>query len=83
MVAVLIGIGVYIGIVQVDEGNTALYGVTIVFYTQFADLFQFVLKQFGQSESYMVSSERVFRLLETESEKELRVDYDQEVGLGN
>ena len=83
MVVAMIGIGVYVGIVQVDEANPALYGVTVVFYTQFADVFQWILKQFGQSENYMVSSERVFRLLETESENDFRADYDREVGLAN
>ena len=78
---ILMAIGMEVGIQQSSSINSGLYGVTVIFLIQFSELLQWYLRQAITVESLMLSSERAFQIINLPSEKALRTDYDNQIGL--
>jgi hypothetical protein len=74
-------IGMELGVWKSTPLNAGLYAVTVIFLVQFSEFVQIFLRQAIAVESLMLSSERVFQIINLQAEKELRNDYDNEIGL--
>jgi hypothetical protein len=74
-------IGMELGVWKSTPLNTGLYAVTVIFLVQFSEFVQLFLRQSIAVESLMISSERAFQIINLQAEKELRNDYDREIGL--
>lgn len=75
-------VGMTLGISQSTTATSGLYGVTIIYLFIFCDMFQWVLRQIVTSESLLISYERAMQITNLPAEKELRNEYDEEIGLG-
>jgi ABC-type multidrug transport system fused ATPase/permease subunit len=78
---ILMLIGMELGVWKSTPLNAGLYAVTVIFLVQFSEFVQTFLRQAIAVESMMLSSERVFQIINLQGEKELRNDYDNEIGL--
>ena len=74
-------IGMELGVWKSTPVNAGLYGVTVIFLVQFSQFVQIFLRQTIAVESLMISSERAFQIINLKGEKDLRNDYDKEIGL--
>lgn len=78
----LIFVGMAVGISQSTPSTSGLYGVIIIYLFSFTDLFQWILRQIITSESLLISYERAMQITNLPPERELRSEYDEEIGLG-
>jgi ABC-type multidrug transport system fused ATPase/permease subunit len=78
---ILMLIGMELGVWKSTPLNAGLYAVTVIFLVQFSEFVQIFLMQSISVESLMISSERAFQIINLQAEKELRNDYDREIGL--
>lgn len=79
---VLTLVGMAVGVSQSTTTNSGLYGVIIIYLFNFTDFFQWILRQIVTSESLLISYERAMQITNLPAEKELRNEYDEEIGLG-
>lgn len=77
----LMFIGMMVGIYQSSTENSGLYGVTVIYLVSFSELFQWLLRQAITTESLMISYERANLITNLKPEKDLRTEYDCEIGL--
>lgn len=66
---VLMFIGINIGVSQSNSSNNGLFGVTVIFLVNFSDTFQWCMKRTINTESFMISYERVSEVINMTSEK--------------
>lgn len=68
---------------MLNENNSALYAVSVIYLFQITDYLQSFIRQIIGLESMMVSVERAMIIAELPSEKELVTDYDKQNGICN
>lgn len=73
--------GMLLGILFLKDESAHLYGITVVYLVTISDSFQWILRQIVLVESLMISAVRILQFENFEQEKELRVEYDGDVGL--
>jgi len=77
----LMAVGMELGIWHSTPINAGLYGITVIFLVQFSEFVYVILRQVLVVEVLMMSSERAFQIINLPSEKDMRTDYDKEIGL--
>lgn len=69
-------VAMFIGINQSTAATASLYGIIIIYLFDFCDIYQWFLRQIMDSESMLVSYERIAQAIALKPEKELRTKYD-------
>ena len=78
---ILMLIGMTVGINQSSQSTAGLYGIVVIYLFNFCDYYQYFLRQIISTESYLISYERTLLITNLPAEKELRTEYDEEIGL--
>lgn len=74
-------VALMIGVSQSTPATSGLFGAAVVFLFNLSNNFQWLLRQGINTESVMASYERAAQIINLDSEKPLRTDYDKKIGL--
>ena len=74
--------GMVLGMEVLHQSNTGHYGKAVFYLIAINESLQFILRQIISVESYLVSAQRLLQFGHFAKEKDLRTDYDRDVGLG-
>ena len=73
--------GMVMGIHVLHHTNTGYYGVAVLCLIHICEALQFILMQIICTESFLVSAQRLLQFENFAIEKDLRTEYDRQVGL--